>query len=768
MYMKPFLPFVLFLFLFACTQKGPTEAVTPQQIETAISNGLFSKAEALIKEYIHSHSLPYKEQQKWLFQIEKMNRIRMDFMATDSSVLGFIQNYYNDTISKQQIRVWEEGKALEYKIIDGKKRYFNHAARNLFRISLTAGKQWEKVHGKRSDSLERFLSRHIPQVVKNVQTTRNPLSDPQTMKVTYTLTVKPNAVPPGELVRAWMPFPRSDVRRQGDVNLIYASQSNFVVAPDNCAHKSIYMEKRAVIDQPTTFTYSFIYTSYAEWFDFNAADIKMYNTQSDLYQDYTMEQAPHILFSDRIKERTREVVGNEQNPYLKVRKIYDWIDKNFPWASAREYSTIDNIPEYVLDNNHGDCGQVTLLFITMARCAGVPAKWQSGWMMHPGNKNLHDWAEVYFEGIGWVPVDQSFGRQKWLQNANVHWYYTKGIDAYRLIVNQEIGRDLFPIKVHPRSETVDFQRGEVEWRGGNLYFDQWRYNMDIEYIDTAAPVHSEKFVSEQELPRTQTHIQQPYTDFGYRRIEEDRYKGYYSGLYGAPNGSYPSSTQYYGDKADEVFKNYNQRSYLRGGEWIPTYPNIDNYLPPDRDNYYRYDPAHNSTYQYDPYPRYDPYPSDYYRYAPSQSNSSRYAPAQSNSSRYDPYQGNSYRYDPYQSNSSRYDPYQNNSYRYDPAQYDSFRYNSQYNNSYAPYSRIEDNSVSSGFPFSNTSRTEDRYVPPSERSVFPGSSNYPPYRRDLREEQVGDPRITIPSANDSQRIQGTAPNTPYTENGYKR
>lgn len=38
-------------------------------------------------------------------------------------------------------------------------------------------------------------------------------------------------------------------------------------------------------------------------------------------------------------------------------------------------------------------------------------------------------------------------------------------------------------KIYPRSETVDFQRGEVEWEGGNLYFDQWNYQFDVEYLD---------------------------------------------------------------------------------------------------------------------------------------------------------------------------------------------------------------------------------------------------------------------------------------------
>ena len=50
-------------------------------------------------------------------------------------------------------------------------------------------------------------------------------------------------------------------------------------------------------------------------------------------------------------------------------------------------------------------------------------------------------------------------------------------------VNTDYGMPLAPKKKYPRSETVDFQRGEVEWRGGNLYFDQWNYNWEIEYLD---------------------------------------------------------------------------------------------------------------------------------------------------------------------------------------------------------------------------------------------------------------------------------------------
>lgn len=136
---------------------------------------------------------------------------------------------------------------------------------------------------------------------------------------------------------------------------------------------------------------------------------------------------------------------------------------------------------YVLENKHGDCGQVSLLFITLARYCGIPAKFQSGFMMHPGAVNLHDWAQIYFEGVGWVPVDQSFGIFPYAQNEDEKYFFTNGIDAYRMIVNDDYSGKLYPPKKYPRSETVDFQRGEVEWEGGNLYFPQWDWNLDVTY-----------------------------------------------------------------------------------------------------------------------------------------------------------------------------------------------------------------------------------------------------------------------------------------------
>ena len=177
----------------------------------------------------------------------------------------------------------------------------------------------------------------------------------------------------------------------------------------------------------------------------------------------------------------KTIVGTLTNPVLQASKIYDWIAGNFEWAGAREYSTIPNIPEYVLHIQHGDCGQVALLYITLCRSIGIPARWESGWMLHPGEVNLHDWAETYFEGIGWVPTDPSFGRGT--RTEALADYYKSGLDVYRMAANEGVCGDFSPKKTFVRSETVDSQAGEVEWRGGNLEYSQWNYHLKINSME---------------------------------------------------------------------------------------------------------------------------------------------------------------------------------------------------------------------------------------------------------------------------------------------
>jgi transglutaminase-like putative cysteine protease len=243
------------------------------------------------------------------------------------------------------------------------------------------------------------------------------------------------------------------------------------------------MEQKARKGRSAVFSVAFEFTAQGEWFDVSEIEVKPYDTNSKLYQTYTAERKPHIHFSKKIRELTDRITQNAQTPIDHLQAIYRYIAANYPWASALEYSTIANIPEYVIEHHKGDCGQVALLLITMLRYKGIPARWQSGWMTHPGEVNLHDWAEVYLEGTGWVPVDISFGRGGAIPIKPGREFFMSGIDSYRLYVNSDFSGDFFPGKKFPRSETVDFQRGEVETDLRNLYFDEWSYHMKVKYIE---------------------------------------------------------------------------------------------------------------------------------------------------------------------------------------------------------------------------------------------------------------------------------------------
>lgn len=451
------------------------------RINILINSGEYSKAEKIIDSLITSADLSDEEVYSLKFQKERMDRIKKDFKRTEENILKSLLKYY-PSLNKNLLRQWENDGSIEMKVINGEKRYFNNAVPNLFRVNKEAKQKKIDVDGAAEDKLKTFLGEHIPQSMEQALSLGSTISNKKKIKINYTLTVDGSTVPKGEIIRVWLPFPRNEYARQSDIKLLEVNSENHIISPDAYLHKSIYVEKPSEGEKPTEFKMSLEYTCSSQWFNLSEDKIKSYDKSSDTYKEFTAERAPHIVFTEKIKKLSDEIIGGEENPYIKVKKIAVWINDNIPWASAREYSTLENISDYCITTMHGDCGIKSLLFITLARCSGVPAKWQSGWMMHPPVINLHDWAEVYFEGYGWVPVDPDFGIQNSVDE-KVKYFYTNGIDSYRLIVNDDISRDFFPAKIFPRSETVDFQRGEVEWKGGNCYFDKWDYHMDVEYLD---------------------------------------------------------------------------------------------------------------------------------------------------------------------------------------------------------------------------------------------------------------------------------------------
>lgn len=415
---------------------------------------------------------------KYSWEVDLHHRLLTDFSKTRDQVKEYIRKYIPD-VTDRQMDEWEKTGELECRVIDGEKRYFNNAAPNLFRINKACAALKAKRDTPGRDGDQKVRSDNTRAIMKQASRAKGRLGDPKHFRIRYTVTVKPDVVPAGETVRCWLPMPRTDIMRQQNVKLLSTSQPEYQRSPMTYAHSTVYMEKKAEAGKPTVFSEEFEFDAYGAWFDLDTANVKPYDTTTPLYKTYTSERDQHIVFTPQIRALAERLTAGATTPLAKARRIFKWIDENFPWASAREYSTIENIPEYVLANKHGDCGQVTLLFLTLCRSIGIPAHFQSGFMLHPGDENLHDWGEIYIQDLGWVPVDMSFGIPAYAKNEKETFFFLGGIDSFRMVVNNDFGCPLYPAKQYPRSETVDFQRGEVEWAGGNLYFDKWKWNLEV-------------------------------------------------------------------------------------------------------------------------------------------------------------------------------------------------------------------------------------------------------------------------------------------------
>lgn len=398
------------------------------------------------------------------------SRLLSDFSVEWEEAVPMFGKEYG--IDRNELERWEKEHYIETRVIDGVKRVHRKSLRNARLLN-------PELNGGAPARGQNASASRVSYVDSVLQYSDGVLPDGGAHRVTYsfTITVPYNDALKDDTLKVWMPYPMTTAR-QPRVELISTSQPDFTLSGARSDHSTIYMCAPVREGQPTVFSYTASFDNRGQYFSeghiLNA--LKPYDKNSALYKKYTAVEAPHII---DLRQKALEIVGNETNPYRQAEAVFDYIIERYPWAGAREYSTIECIPEYVVKEKHGDCGQVSLLFISLMRSLGVPARWESGWMLHPGEKNLHDWAEVYYEGVGWVPVDVSFGRYGTGTDGRTRGFYSKGMDAHRLAANRTVCGEFYPAKRYVRSETVDSQLGEVESTRGNLFYPGWDQSLKL-------------------------------------------------------------------------------------------------------------------------------------------------------------------------------------------------------------------------------------------------------------------------------------------------
>ncbi len=111
-----------------------------------------------------------------------------------------------------------------------------------------------------------------------------------------------------------------------------------------------------------------------------------------------LSPSPYIESTDRtIRDLASQIVRADESPWNRAEAIYDWVRTNVEFSNDQGLLPVDTLT--TLKQKHGDCDEMSCLFIALSRASGIPARL----VQVPG----HVYAEFYLvdrEGEGhWLP-----------------------------------------------------------------------------------------------------------------------------------------------------------------------------------------------------------------------------------------------------------------------------------------------------------------------------------------------------------------------------
>jgi transglutaminase-like putative cysteine protease len=133
------------------------------------------------------------------------------------------------------------------------------------------------------------------------------------------------------------------------------------------------------------------------------------------------EGADHLIpLSGVIKEIADKEGEGHASKKEKMRAFYDYVYRTMTYdKNGTGWGRGDAV--WACANKRGNCTDFHSLLIGMLRSQGIPARFLIGFPIPDANEGeiggYHCWAEIYDETNGWLPVDASEAKKKWLKDA---------------------------------------------------------------------------------------------------------------------------------------------------------------------------------------------------------------------------------------------------------------------------------------------------------------------------------------------------------------
>lgn len=295
------------------------------------------------------------------------------------------------------------------------------------------------------------------------------------IRIRATLQMKDELFTPGIFLRAHLPLPAACEQQSAIV--IEEITPNGAAAPETAPQRTVSWE--GVWQENPTFsvTYSYIHTEQYHDLTFPGTKPLLSEAEQSLF---LKEEAPHIIFSPYIRSLANQLTGEIEAPLEKARRIYDFITLNMNYTFMPAYFILESIAENCARNFTGDCGVFALLFITLCRCAGVPAQWQSGLAVEPDGCGCHDWSRFYAPGYGWLYADPSYGISARRRGDEARRrFYFGNMDPYRMVANNRFQAPFTVKKAHWRADPYDNQVGELETADQGLRGEEFSASKEL-------------------------------------------------------------------------------------------------------------------------------------------------------------------------------------------------------------------------------------------------------------------------------------------------
>ncbi|HLO99539.1 MAG TPA: transglutaminase domain-containing protein [Fimbriimonas sp.] len=128
--------------------------------------------------------------------------------------------------------------------------------------------------------------------------------------------------------------------------------------------------------------------------------------------------------TQRVLNKVTELTKDAKSDLEKANRIREFIAKTIKYNTKVDVVPDDQDPiDYTLFIlKEGYCDVFATAMVTMARAAGIPARYTVGYLPDPNNRSSqgtqvilesdrHAWAELYFENVGWATFDATEGAE---------------------------------------------------------------------------------------------------------------------------------------------------------------------------------------------------------------------------------------------------------------------------------------------------------------------------------------------------------------------